>query len=140
MRRILRLFLVPLVTLTFAGFSFAQATPATPAKPATPEKKMETKTEKPKTTRITGEVVSADAKAGTLTVKVKDKEVNLTAESKAAKGALEKVKAGDKVRASYTEKDGKMIASSIAGVKGEAKAKETAKPGEKKEEPKAKAK
>ncbi len=151
MKNVLRLFLVPLVTLTFAGVSFAQATPA---KPATPEKKMEVKAEKPKAekpkvTRITGQLASVDAKAGTLTVKAKDKDLNLIAESKSAKSALAKVKAGDTVKVSYTEKDGKMIASSIAGVKAAPKAKETAKTAakkvetkatEKKDEPKAKTK
>lgn len=154
MKSILRLFLVPLVTLAFAGVTFAQATPATPAKPATPEKKMEEKkmekAEKPKTTSITGELKSVDTKAGTLTVKAKDKDINLTAESKAAKSALEKVKVGDQVRVSYSEKNGKMIASSITKAKGEAKGKEPmakkeekkaeTKPLEKKEESKAKAK
>jgi hypothetical protein len=62
-----------------------------------------------------------DAKAGTLTVKAKDKEINLTADSKSTKAALEKLKVGDMVRVSYTEKDGKMIASS-----GEAESKSKA--------------
>lgn len=121
MKSILKLFLVPLVTLIFAGASFAQTTPATPAKPATSEKKTEMKAEKPKVTHISGELTSVDAKAGTLAVKTKDKEINLTADSKAAKSALAKVKVGDTVRVSYMEKDGKMIASSIAAVKGTAK-------------------
>lgn len=124
MKGILRLFLVPLVTLTFAGVTFAQA-PTTPTKPAAPEKKSEMKaekTEKAKSTKVTGELTAVDAKAGTLTVKAKDKEVKLTAEGK-AKSSLEKVKVGDTVRVSYTEKDGKMIASSVSKAKGEAKAK-----------------
>jgi len=126
----LKVLVVALTTLAFSGVSFAQekkATPATPAAPAT-EKKSEMKSEKPKTTRITGEVTSVDAKAGTLTVKAKDKETNLTTDTK-AKDALEKVKVGDMVKVSYTEKDGKMVASSIA--KTETKAK-TTKPEEKK--------
>ncbi len=104
MKNALKVLIVALTTLAFSGVSFAQekkATPATPAAPAT-EKKSEMKSEKPKTTRITGEVTSVDAKAGTLTVKAKDKETNLTADTK-AKGALEKVKVGDMVKVSYTE-------------------------------------
>jgi Cu/Ag efflux protein CusF len=106
-----------MTTLAFSGVGFAQAKPATPS-PSAPamEKKTEMKSEKAKTTRITGEVTSVDSKAGTLTVKTKDKETNLTADPK-AKDSLEKVKVGDTVRVSYTEKDGKMIASSISGVK-----------------------
>ena len=56
---------------------------------------------------------SVDAKAGTFTVKAKDKEINLIADSKTTKAALEKLKVGDMVRVSYSEKDGKMIASSV---------------------------
>jgi hypothetical protein len=66
-----------------------------------------------------------DAKAGTLAVKGKDKEVSLSAESQNVKTALEKVKVGDMVRVSYTEKDGKMIASSVrAATKAKAAAAE----------------
>ena len=130
MKNALRVFVVALITVAFSGVSFAQAKPATPATPATPpapamEKKTEMKSEKAKTTRITGEVTSVDSKAGTLTVKTKDKETNLIADSN-AKGALEKVKVGDMVKATYTEKDGKMLASSIAGVKSKAKKSEKA--------------
>lgn len=109
MKSVLRLYLVSLITLAFAGMSFAQAQPTTPPKG-----------EKPKATRITGELVSLDAKAGTLTVKVKDKEMSFTTGTK-AKSALQKVKVGDTVRVSYTEKDGKLIASSVAHAKGMAK-------------------
>ena len=63
-----------------------------------------------------GEVTFLDAKAGTLTVKTKGKDLNLTVESKGTKSALE---VSDTVRVSYNEKDGKMIAISL---KAEAKA------------------
>jgi hypothetical protein len=121
MKNIIRVFIIALTTLTFNGLSFAQAKPATPATPATPsaEKKTGT-TEKAKTNRVTGEITSLDAKAGTFAVKEKDKEVKLTADSKSAKSELEKLKVGDMVRVSYTEKDGKMIASSV---KAESKSK-----------------
>jgi hypothetical protein len=124
-KNVLRVLVVALITVAFSGISFAQAKPATPATPATPpapamEKKTEMKSEKAKTTRITGEVTSVDSKAGTLTVKTKDKETNLIADSN-AKGALGKVKVGDMVKVTYTEKDGQMLASSIAGVKSKAK-------------------
>ena len=128
MKNALRVLVVVLITVAFSGISFAQAKPATPATPATPpapamEKK--TESEKAKTTRITGEVTSVDNKAGTLTVKTKDKEANLIADSN-AKGALGKVKVGDMVKVTYTEKEGKMLASSIAGVKSKAKKSEKA--------------
>ena len=118
----LRAIVIGMTTLAFAGVSFAQAKPATPATPPAPaaEKKSEMKSQKAKTTRITGEVTSVDPKTGMLTVKTKDKEVSLTADSK-AKGELEKVKPGDTVRVSATEKDGKMIATSVAPTKSAAK-------------------
>jgi len=114
----IKVLVIALTSLAFNGVSFAQAKPATPATPATPsapamENKTEMKSEKAKTNRITGEVTSLDAKAGTFAVKTKDKEINLTADSKSTKGALEKLKMGDMVRVSYTEKDGKMIANSV---------------------------
>ena len=141
MKNVLKLFLVPLVALAFATVSFAQATPATPATPASPAKKTEVKAEKPKATHITGEVVSLDAKAGTLTVKTNGKEMSFTAGAKGAKSALEKVKVGEQVRISYTGKAGKLIAHSVAKAKTESKgkseAKATEKKAEKKEEPKA---
>jgi len=123
MKSILRLFLAALVTLAFTGVSFAQAKPATPATPASPEKKAEMKQERPKTSRVTGEIVSLDAKAGTLRVKVNGKEMSFVAETKGVKSALEKVKVGEQVRISYTEKGGKLIAHSVT----EAKAKTVAK-------------
>jgi hypothetical protein len=130
MKNVLRVLVVALISVAFSGISFAQAKPATPATPATPpapamEKKTEMKSEKAKTTRITGEVTSVDSKAGTLTVKTKDKETDLIADSN-AKGALGKVKVGDMVKVTYSEKDGKMLASSIAGVKSKAKRSEKA--------------
>lgn len=81
---------------------------------------------KPKTLSATGEIVSIDAKGGTLAVKVKDKELSFTATTKAAKSALEKLKTGDRVRVSYTEQDGKMMASSIRAAKAPAKKPEKA--------------
>lgn len=83
------------------------------------EEKMAPEKEKPKAQSATGEVASVDAKAGTLKVKVKQKEMAFTAETKAAKQALEKVKVGDTVTVSYTEKDGKILASSIRAAKAE---------------------
>ncbi len=99
----------------------------------------------PKATRITGEIVSLDAKAGTLTVKANGKEMSFAADTKGAKSALEKVKVGDRVRISYTEKDGKLIAHSVTGAKAktvaraktETKQKGEAKAPERKAEPKA---
>lgn len=117
MKNIIKVLVIALTSLAFSGVSFAQAKPATPATPAAPA--ME-KSEKAKTNDVTGEVTSVDVKAGTFTVKAKDKDINLVADSKSIKAALEKLKVGDMVRVSYTEKNGKMIVSSV---KAESKSK-----------------
>ena len=116
MKSMIKVLVIGLITLTFSGLSFAQAKPATPAAPTT-EKKTETNA---KASRIRGEVTSVDAKAGTLALKAKDKDVNISVESKSVKAALEKVKVGDMVRVSYSEKDGKMIATSVKAAKSKA--------------------
>ena len=64
-------------------------------------------------------MTSVDAKAGKLTVKVKDKEIRLTTDSNSTKAALEKLKVGD--TAKVFEKDGTVIAASPAKADSEAK-------------------
>lgn len=113
MKNMIKVLVIALTSLAFSGVSFAQAKPATPATPATPAAPAMEKSEKAKTNRLTGEITSVDVKAGTFTVKGKDKEINLVADSKSTKADVEKLKVGDTVRVSYTEKDGKMIASSV---------------------------
>lgn len=130
MKNTLKSFIVAATILAVSGLGIA-AEKTMPEKPADKG----AKSEPAKSTSATGEVKSVDAKAGTLTVKVKDKDVNLTAESKSAKSSLEKVKVGDMVKVSYTEKDGKMTATSISAVKSSEKKAEPAmdkKPDEKK--------
>jgi Cu/Ag efflux protein CusF len=128
-KNMIKVLIVAVTSLAFSGVSFAQAKPAMPATPSAPamEKKTEMRSEKAKTVGLTGEVTSVDAKAGTLTVKGKDKEINLAADSKSTKAAVEKLKVGDMVRLSYTEKDGKMIVSSVKAAKSD---KATEKKGE----------
>ena len=113
MKNMIKVLVIALTSLAFSSVSFAQAKPATPATPATPAAPAMEKSEKAKTNRLTGEITSVDVKAGTFTVKGKDKEINLVADSKSTKAEVEKLKVGDMVRVSYTEKDGKMIASSV---------------------------
>ena len=121
MKNTIKVLVVALASLAFNGVSFAQAKPATPAPPAAPamEKKTELKSEKAQATVLTGQVTSVDAKAGKLTVKTKDKEINLSTDSKSTRAALEKLKVGD--MAKVFEKDGKVIAASP--VKAESKTK-----------------
>lgn len=120
MNGIMRLFLVPLAILTFTAAGFAQATPATPATPEkkAEEKKVDKKVEKkqrPKTTQFAGELVAADAEKGTLRVKGKDKEMSFTVDSKGSKKRLGRAKVGQQIRLRYHEKEGKLIATSLAG-------------------------
>ena len=103
--------------LAFAPMTFAAEKKAAEKKA---EEKMEKKAEEKapaKAKSATGEVASVDAKAGMLAVKVKDKEMSFTAETK----LLEKTKVGDRVTVSYTEKEGKMMASSVKAAKAPAK-------------------
>ena len=123
MKNTIKVLVLALTALSFSGLSFAQSKSAAPATPSA-DKKTETTSAKAKDTRVTGEITSLDSKSGMFSVKGKDKEVNLTAESKRAKGALEKLKVGDMVTASYSEKDGKMVANSVKAEKSTA-----AKPG-----------
>jgi hypothetical protein len=112
-KNMIKVLVIGLTSLAFSSVSFAQAKPATPATPATPAAPAMEKSEKAKSNRLTGEITSVDVKGGTFTVKGKDKEINLVADSKSTKADVEKLKVGDLVRVSYTEKDGKMIASSV---------------------------
>ena len=113
MKNTLRLLLVPLVTVAIAGAGFAQATSQTPAKPASPATTPKKKQAPPKVTRASGELVAADAEAGNLKVKTKDRELSLIAEAKETKDAVAKLKVGNIVTVAYTERGGKLILSSV---------------------------
>ena len=121
MKNVIVLLVVALASLASNDISFAQTKPATPATPGAPatETKTEMKAERAQATVLTGRVTSVDAKAGKLTVKTKDKEVNMTTDSKSTKAALEKLKVGD--TAKVFERGGTVIAASP--VKAESKSK-----------------
>ena len=116
MKNRIKVIVLALAALSFSGVSFAQSKSTAPATPSADK----TTSTKAKNSRVTGEITSLDSKTGMFSVKAKDKEVNLTADSKSAKGALEKLKVGDMVTASYTEKDGKMVANSVKADKSTA--------------------
>jgi hypothetical protein len=119
----IKILVVVLTSLAFNDVSFAQVKSGTPATRGAPimDKHTEMKSEQPQATVLTGKVTSVDAKVGTLTLKVKDREIKLTTDSKSTKAALEKFKAGD--TAKVFEKGGKVIAASP--VKAETKTKTT---------------
>lgn len=149
MKKVLMVGLALLVSAAFVTAVFAQA-PAKPAeKPAAaapekapapapekkapaPEKKAaapaEKKADKPKVHQYTGEVVKMDAgKMIVLKGKQGEKSFDLAPSAK-MKG---EPKEGDKVVVKYTEKDGKMVASSVTKSAAEKKPAEK-KPAEKK--------
>ncbi len=99
------LFVFSITALSFAAEK--SATPAPMEKKVEPAK-METKTPE-KVHQVVGEVVAADIKAKTITVKGKKGDVVIAVDDK----VLAKVKAGDKVEAKYTEADGKNTAKSV---------------------------
>jgi hypothetical protein len=121
MKNVSKVLILLSTSLAFNSLSFPQTKPATPATsaPPTTEKKTEMKSERAQATVLTGKVTSVDAMAGKLTVKTKDKEVNLTTDSKTTKAALEKLKVGD--TAKIFERGGEVIAASP--VKAESKTK-----------------
>ena len=121
MNNVITVLVIALTSFAFNGVIFGQAklaAPATPGVPAT-EKKPEMKSEKAQATVLMGKVMLVDAKAGKLTVKTKDKEINMTTDSKSTKAALEKLKVGD--TAKVFERGGTVIAASP--VKAESKSK-----------------
>jgi Cu/Ag efflux protein CusF len=76
--------------------------------------------EKPKVKQITGDIVTLDLNARTLTVKSKRQEVSLSTDDKTIirlnkeKKTLADLKSGDKIKAKYIHVDGKNIAKSIS--------------------------
>lgn len=109
MKNIIKLWLVPVALFAFVGTSLAQGTTPAPAKPAAPAKTTEKKDVAVKVSRGRGELLAVDSKVGTAKVKGRDREMSLIADTKETKDALAKVKVGDAVRFTYTEKDGKLV-------------------------------
>jgi Cu/Ag efflux protein CusF len=81
----------------------------------------------PTAKHVTGEVVSVDATAKTITVKGKDKDLTFTLADNAKvmvqgkAGSLDQLKAGDHVSVKFEEKDGAEIAQEIHTSKAPAK-------------------
>lgn len=127
MKKILTVLLAILVSVAFVSAVFAQAEKAkapekpaaekakAPEKPAAekaaaPEKPAAEKPAKPKVKQFTGEVAKVDAS----TLVVKGKKEEKTFDVSGVKGFKpEDFKEGDKVVVKYTEKEGKLVASSV---------------------------
>jgi hypothetical protein len=121
-KKLLICMLAILVSVAFVSSVFAQAEKAkapekpaaekaqAPEKPAAEKAKAPEKPAKPKVRQFTGEVVKVDA--STLVVKTKKEEK--TFDVSQVKGFKpEDFKEGDKVVVKYTEKEGKLVASSV---------------------------
>jgi hypothetical protein len=108
------------VGVAFCGICFAQSTSPTPRTPAADAQQKGTESVRAPATVLTGRVTSVDAKAGTLTVKTKDREITLTTASPTTKTALGKLKVGDTAR--VFERGGSVIAVSAVGTESGTKA------------------
>ncbi|HEV8342278.1 MAG TPA: hypothetical protein VGR30_07895 [Candidatus Binatia bacterium] len=101
------------LVLALSTAGFAQAVPGgTPGR----EQGMEDKgiPASPDAKKATGEVISIDSKAGTLTLKAEGKEMKLDATGAAAKKSLADIKVGDKVIVQYsTGPKGQLVAQSV---------------------------
>ena len=85
-------------------------------KPAEKKPKTTSATKTTKPQRLKGGITSLDAKAGTVSVKGTSGEKSFTTQD-AARDTLEIVKVGEHVRVTYSEKDGKSVATSMKRMK-----------------------
>jgi hypothetical protein len=109
MKSLLTLLVTALVVLTFsaAGFAQAQNTAGGSQQPPIVQKKVEPTV---KAMTFTGEVTAVNTSNKTIVVKGKEGEKTFDV-SKATMGSA--VKPGQTVSVTYTEKEGKMVASSV---------------------------
>lgn len=121
MNRICRVLAVPLFALLLTGWALGaesappKETKKESAKTAQPKKKA-TKTKKPKIQKFVGDISAVDNKTGAMSVKGAAGEKNFITQD-AAKDALERLSVGERVRVQYSEKDGKLMATSVRRVK-----------------------
>lgn len=128
MKKAIMIALALLISAAFITAVFAQTKPeAPPEKPAKAEK-----AKKAKAMKATGDFVSMDAAAKTIIVK--GDKGDMTFDVSAVKKVPE-FKAGDKVRVSYIEKDGKMVAKYVKPAKAQRDRKEKPKKDDKPAEP-----
>ncbi len=103
------------------------AADSTPTKSAAPESGKNTADKKPadkkarttraaKPQRLRGEITALDAKAGTVSVKSASEEKSFVTQD-AAKDTLEILKIGEQVKVTYSEKDHKLVATSLRRMK-----------------------
>jgi hypothetical protein len=110
--------LAPILVLCFAMTGAAaenpasKATAAQSAKKPTPKKSPKT----PKPQKFVGNISAMDAKTGAVVVRGTAGEKSFMAQDN-AKDALERLSVGDRIRVQYSEKDGKLLATSVRRMK-----------------------
>jgi hypothetical protein len=108
------LFAASVAVLSLVGVVFAQVTPARAADASSTSTSAEKPSKLAIPHRMTGDVVSVDQNAKMFTLKsAKGKELTFTAEGDAATH-LGDLKAGDRVKVSYKNSHGHMVASKVA--------------------------
>ncbi len=121
MKKMHRLLAVPLFALLLTGWGLgAESAPAKEtkkesAKTAQPKKKA-TKAKRAKNQKFVGDISAVDTKTGAVSVKGAAGEKNFITQD-AAKDALERLSVGERVRVQYSDKDGKLLATSVRRVK-----------------------
>jgi hypothetical protein len=114
--------LLAFLVFTSRGFG-ADSAPNKKTSPSTEKKasdSKEKKTQTPTRQRFKGEVMSLDAKAGTVNIKGTNGEKSFVTQD-AAKDSLEVLRTGERVRVTYSEKEGKLVATSLARLKTKTK-------------------
>ena len=120
----MKILLVGLVVLLFLTSSprAGLAADSTPAKSAAPESGKKAADKKARTTsaakpqRLKGEITALDVKAGTVSVNSASGEKSFVTQD-AAKDTLEILKIGEQVKVTYSEKDKKLVATSLRRIK-----------------------
>ena len=120
MGQLARMFLIvaSALCLSVAGFA-AEKTPAKPPSTAPIQKSQpkNTKSAKtPKALKYRGDISAIDAASGVVSVKGQAGEKQFMTQD-AAKDAVERLSVGDNVRVIYSEKDKKLVASSVRRLK-----------------------
>ena len=111
---------MPLLALCLAGTGLCAESPAAKDSSAeggnksAPQKA--TKAKKTKAQKFVGDISVIDNKTGAVSVKGAAGEKNFMTQD-AAKDALERLAVGDRVRVLYSDKDGKLVATSVRRVK-----------------------
>jgi hypothetical protein len=110
---------IALLVVALYGIASAAENSSTKTPPAAGETKsapMKAKKAKPAAQKFRGAVTGVDSKAGTLSVKSDADEKSFIAQD-SVKESIERLTVGNRVKITYTEKEGKLFASSVRSIK-----------------------